>query len=400
MPRHRRKRPNWPYRLAWLAFCLAFVAYVALQTLMGAMTFAHRTYGIDWLLALVAALLNATIAVWFFSVGACIGSFLNVVAYRVPLGRLLGGHSSCPYCRVPIESLDNVPVLGWIKLRGRCRACRLPISPQYPLVELTAGVAFLVVYMSEFATGQANLPGGRSVGGGGLLPMEITAEVILRLVAYLFALGTLMAAALIAVKGRRVPLGLYVYGIVPLVIAGLLQPDVIVVSWRDTTPVGSLEARLDAVLTLICGSVTALALARLLAPVLWPGFDRRLIAGDRSTTQARQFFGSMAVAGSVVGWQSVVTFGWVLLLVSLVVPLAILWLSRRFRSAAQPNWIDRLSLADLTVWVWLALLALRAGWSDFLGLQALPSSIPEVARHVAGALLLVPLAWLVRKLFA
>jgi leader peptidase (prepilin peptidase) / N-methyltransferase len=68
--------------------------------------------------------------------GAAVGSFLNVVAYRLPRGlSLVRPRSHCPSCDAPIRPYDNVPVLSWLLLRGRCRACRAPISPRYPLVE-------------------------------------------------------------------------------------------------------------------------------------------------------------------------------------------------------------------------------------------------------------------------
>jgi leader peptidase (prepilin peptidase) / N-methyltransferase len=79
--------------------------------------------------------------------GALIGSFLNVVAYRLPRHEsLLHPGSRCPHCGTPVKPYDNVPVLGWLLLRGRCRACREPISWRYPLVEaVTALLCALVV---------------------------------------------------------------------------------------------------------------------------------------------------------------------------------------------------------------------------------------------------------------
>ena len=79
--------------------------------------------------------------------GAVIGSFLNVVAYRLPRREsLVTPASRCPSCEAPIKPYDNVPVFGWLLLRGRCRACRAPISPRYPAVEaLTAALAVAVV---------------------------------------------------------------------------------------------------------------------------------------------------------------------------------------------------------------------------------------------------------------
>ncbi len=78
--------------------------------------------------------------------GALIGSFLNVVIHRVPLGEsLLAPGSHCPSCGTPLAPHDNIPVVSWLVLRGRCRHCGAPISPRYPLVELVTAVAFAAV---------------------------------------------------------------------------------------------------------------------------------------------------------------------------------------------------------------------------------------------------------------
>ena len=69
--------------------------------------------------------------------GAIVGSFLNVVIHRLPAGESIvfpGSH--CPRCGAPIRAKDNIPVLGWLVLGGRCRDCREPIAPRYPLIEL------------------------------------------------------------------------------------------------------------------------------------------------------------------------------------------------------------------------------------------------------------------------
>jgi len=78
--------------------------------------------------------------------GALIGSFLNVVAHRVPAGEsLVSPGSHCPHCSAPVRPWDNVPVVSWLVLRGRCRDCGAPISPRYPLVELVTVLVFAAV---------------------------------------------------------------------------------------------------------------------------------------------------------------------------------------------------------------------------------------------------------------
>ncbi len=75
--------------------------------------------------------------------GLAVGSFLNVVIWRLPRGEsLVHPPSACPRCGCNIRWYDNVPVLSWLLLRGRCRSCSTPISPRYPLVEIITAVVF------------------------------------------------------------------------------------------------------------------------------------------------------------------------------------------------------------------------------------------------------------------
>jgi leader peptidase (prepilin peptidase) / N-methyltransferase len=91
--------------------------------------------------------------------GAIIGSFLNVVAYRLPRKEsLLHPPSACPECGTPIKPYDNVPVLGWLWLRGRCRACGASISIRYPLVELGTGLLYAGCVLAFGADSDVWLP--------------------------------------------------------------------------------------------------------------------------------------------------------------------------------------------------------------------------------------------------
>jgi leader peptidase (prepilin peptidase)/N-methyltransferase len=78
------------------------------------------------------------------------GSFLNVVAWRLPRGESLSHpRSRCPGCGTQIAAYDNIPVVSWLLLRGRCRHCGTPISPRYPLVEATTAVLFALVVVAK-----------------------------------------------------------------------------------------------------------------------------------------------------------------------------------------------------------------------------------------------------------
>lgn len=80
-----------------------------------------------------------------FVIGACIGSFLNVVIYRVPNEKSLFPSSKCPNCDAGIKPWHNVPILGWLMLGGKCASCKAPISWRYPAVELLTALVFCLV---------------------------------------------------------------------------------------------------------------------------------------------------------------------------------------------------------------------------------------------------------------
>ncbi|MBD2021738.1 prepilin peptidase [Leptolyngbya sp. FACHB-36] len=87
------------------------------------------------------------VAIVIFALGASVGSFLNVVVYRVPAGlSLLYPPSRCPHCLTRLRRRENVPVLGWLRLKGRCAHCKSPISVRYPLVEAATGILFVLVF--------------------------------------------------------------------------------------------------------------------------------------------------------------------------------------------------------------------------------------------------------------
>lgn len=89
-------------------------------------------------------------AVFAGALGAALGSFLNVVAYRLPRRQsLVRPASACPGCGTAIKPYDNVPVLGWLLLRGRCRSCRARISSRYPIVEALTGALAVSVVLTK-----------------------------------------------------------------------------------------------------------------------------------------------------------------------------------------------------------------------------------------------------------
>jgi leader peptidase (prepilin peptidase) / N-methyltransferase len=126
--------------------------------------------------------------------GLAIGSFLNVVIYRVPIKKsIVSPPSACPHCNVEIKARDNVPVISWLLLRGRCRNCGEPISPRYPLVELGTGIAFFLVALA-FSDGVLNSSSAAAAAAAALV-----------LVAFLYLVSVTIALSFIDIDVHKLP---------------------------------------------------------------------------------------------------------------------------------------------------------------------------------------------------
>ncbi|HWI32484.1 MAG TPA: prepilin peptidase [Microbacterium sp.] len=168
-----------------------------------------------------AALVFALVFAGLF--GLVIGSFLNVVVYRVPAGIPLTRASRCPSCDEPVRPWQNVPVVSWLALKGRCASCGSPISARYPLVEAATGVAFVAVtwllLASASQTGSWLAPNAPFSG----------ATLVVVLIAFLYLAAISIALMLIDLDTHRLPnaivLPSYVVAGVLLTLACLLEGD-------------------------------------------------------------------------------------------------------------------------------------------------------------------------------
>jgi leader peptidase (prepilin peptidase) / N-methyltransferase len=161
--------------------------------------------------------------VWFFVLGGVIGSFLNVVVYRLPKRlSLIEPPSHCPNCKHGIRWYDNVPILGWLLLRGKCRDCRQPISPRYPLVEFSVALMFGILMAVEFGLSAINLPPREIIKEGELISLVISssADRYLIVLYHLFLLSVLLCGALIEFDGNRPPARMYFW----TMLLGLIFP--------------------------------------------------------------------------------------------------------------------------------------------------------------------------------
>jgi len=197
------------------------------------------------------------------SLGLVFGSFLNVVIYRLPRGENLAFPAShCTSCGKPIRAFDNLPVLGWLLLRGRARCCKAPISPRYPLVELLGGLLGATLIQVAVLT----LPLDTPLWQGGLL---FAVELAL-------GLG-LIAAAFIDMSHMYLPDAITLGGAVLGVLSVPLRPEA---SWSQS----------------LLGAVVGFA-------VVWLPFDllHRLLRGKPGMGLGDAKL--VMLAGAWFGWQ-------------------------------------------------------------------------------------------------
>ncbi len=218
---------------------------------------------------------NVFLAIWFFALGTVVGSFLNVVIYRLPRGQsLVHPGSRCPQCERPIRWYDNVPIISWLVLRGHCRQCGSEIARRYPLVELLTGGVFLLLGVLEGIGRGSNLPRPENVTG---MPWS-TGELAILFTYHSILICGLVAAAWIVYDGFALPqrlisfmlgLGLSVPLLLPFVhpigLTGQWHPppsatgmlDNAAVSWPSSlaeTATGLLAgATVGFIVSLICG---------------------------------------------------------------------------------------------------------------------------------------------------
>ena len=159
---------------------------------------------------------------FFFLFGIVIGSFLNVCISRIPEGEsIISPASHCPRCQTPIKPHDNIPVLSWILLRGKCRNCHLPISPMYPIVEFLTGLFFVLTCYTFGLT----LPTFKFLIFGCLMIILIVTDIRVRLlpdVVNWFGFGIALAFATQIPPDRLSLLGPYIHHL-PAMMEGVLD---------------------------------------------------------------------------------------------------------------------------------------------------------------------------------
>lgn len=277
----------------------------------------------------IGSLFDAVVILWGFAVGACLGSFLNVVALRTPRHETIGGGSYCPYCCVPIRSRDNIPILGWLSLRGRCHACRLPIPPRYMIIEVIAGALVCALVWVQVVYGGFNLPlDGYNAQSPARLVMHWDSLLIGRTLYFALTLLYLMTTALVVGNRLLLPPSMVYSGWLLAVVPALSYPKLLIYNWKSES-MKSLEGQelyLAGLMTVITGVIVGVLIARTTLLTLYPKADPKLLSSHPDTKQAYDWIWQWAWIGAVFGWQGALgtALVWCLLLAFLY-PLIKRW---------------------------------------------------------------------------
>ncbi len=250
--------------------------------------------------------------------GGIFGSFMNVVAYRLPLRMSLSRPGShCPACQRPIRWYDNVPVLGWIRLGGRCRDCGARISARYPLVEaLVASVAALLAWKATEA----------ALDGSGDFQVDFVQFAF-----HLLLMCTIISAALIEFDGHVPPARLIW---LPCGV-GLL----VLVLWPSLLPAGDWGKR-DGAWAGLSGMLAAVVIGAGPWLCAWLGRHRREMA------HANVALAELVLVGAYLGDRRVVSIGVASMVLLCVARLA----ARTWPPAERCGWAGCLAAVTL-IWM-------------------------------------------------
>ena len=367
----RRRRHSNLIRNLLLAILLAILLLMAVSPLVETLL-PSTIQSLDRLEWTRSRVMEALVALWFFAFGSMVGSFINVVVWRMPRGVSVVSHgSACPWCTSPIKLKDNIPIFGWIKLRGRCRVCRLPISPRYPIVETIFGLVFLLMFFVELRTACGNLPGGQRYLSTGILQVVVNTkwDVILTYGWHIMLLVMLMTWSLMAFDRSRIPIKTIVFAIATGFGVPALFPYVQPVKW-----IASLEQWLPDLpwiqrgSTAFIGLIVGLFLGSLLEAVL--------VLRSRDSNNGLAITTCLLTIGLFAGWQFA------------MIVVFIFGLLMAIRKMVE--WLKPWPICSLLALATLVHLCL---WKPIDDLTNNIGSIPEPAISVACALLGGVLAW-------
>lgn len=253
----------------------------------------------NWTTAKEMALRSAKFGVFlvFAYFGACVGSFLNVVAYCIPRGESIGlRDSSCPICQTKILRKDNLPVFSYVHLSARCRSCHSLISARYLIVELLIGFIFGSLFLFELVTGAANVPTMNSMSHTGVLWVVLFPKwkLIGIYFYHCFFASALVVLALIEWDGQKLGYRCSIFLIMVFMVVATLYPPFqpipapeILFSWFSQVSTVSQFGKL------VLGGLSGAALGCCVSAI-------------KKQANGTTFIPAMILSGIVLGWQSVV----------------------------------------------------------------------------------------------
>jgi len=246
------------------------------------------------------------IVLWVLWASCSIGSFLNVVAWRMPRGQSIGGRSICPHCGSKLPARDNIPVLSYLALGGRCRACAASISIRYPLVELLVGVSITAVVVGElFGFSLPHRSVHDLVRPSWAVP--VSAPLVATTIHHAVALSVVWACGVIRLDGYQLPTQLVWVGMLLIVVPMLVFPELMIVPWQADIAAAwrSLDAsHIDALLRVITAVAAGVFWGRLLGQSFCGGADPKLDPLGKSTARLIDLIAILTIAIIVVGWQA------------------------------------------------------------------------------------------------
>lgn len=373
----RRFRINGPLLTGLLATALVLSLFIGWPLLIERITGVEPDTAVSRSIAEVIRErgITAVAGLWFFVFGATIGSFLNVVAYRMPMGlTIVSKPSRCPYCETPILFRHNMPIFGWLALRGRCNACRLPISIRYPLVEVIVGALFFILVWRELVSGGANLPIEFHNARPGIMWNVLSPNW--RLIGlyffHAFLIGVLATIALIKLDRLRIPAKLGWFAIIVAVACRAIWPSLNVIAWWSPSAVAigfpAPWGRIfDPLIGLVVGALVGWATHHIIETHRW----------TRSNSSQSGVIAITSIVGACLGWQIVVPF----LVTASLVQFFTMLVARIFGKSSEVMWAASCLWATMIVigiWKHLPLLGLPGPSSSviahevwlFIGLSA------------------------------
>jgi prepilin signal peptidase PulO-like enzyme (type II secretory pathway) len=285
---------------------------------------------------------EALTVAWFFMLGASFGSFLHCLEYRMPRGiSIVARGSCCPGCGTPIRMWHNVPVLGWLMLRGRCAACGWAIPARYAFTEFVFGLAFALLMVVELVGGGINLPLRPWPAHVGMVWNLWTPKWdLISIYAYHAAFVTLlMTWCLFACDRLRVPRRLLFCALLIGMVAPVVRPQLHPLRWDEGQHLLSfLGPQAEALANVAVGAIAGLVVGALMM---------RRTGGNVRHGDANTTLSGATLVGVFLGWQATVGIA---LLATSFRWLAVISPARRWPVVV---WITLATLLHLTAWRWL-----------------------------------------------